>query len=41
MNAGGEHQIKAGFQTEKISNDVQSGYNADRIIYYGGSPTPT
>jgi hypothetical protein len=36
VNAGGEHQIKAGFQTEKISNDVQSGYNADRLIAYGG-----
>jgi hypothetical protein len=36
VNGGGEHQIKAGFQTEKISNDVQSGYNADRILYYAG-----
>lgn len=35
-SAAGEHQIKGGFQTEKISNDVQSGYNADRIIYYAG-----
>jgi hypothetical protein len=38
LNAGGEHQIKAGFQTERIANDVQSGYNADRIIYYAGIP---
>jgi outer membrane receptor protein involved in Fe transport len=38
LNAGGEHQIKGGFQTERIGNDVQSGYNADRIIYYGGLP---
>ncbi|MEX2660902.1 MAG: hypothetical protein WD227_03185, partial [Vicinamibacterales bacterium] len=36
VQAGGEHQIKAGFQSEAISNDVQSGYNADRIIHYGG-----
>jgi hypothetical protein len=36
VNAGGEHQIKAGFQTEAIANNVQSGYNADRIIHYGG-----
>jgi hypothetical protein len=36
LNAGGEHQIKVGLQTEKISNDVQSGYNADRLIAYGG-----
>ena len=38
VQAGGEHQIKAGFQTERISNDVQSGYNADRILYYAGRP---
>jgi hypothetical protein len=38
VNAGGEHQFKAGFQSEEISNDVQSGYNADRIIHYGGIP---
>ena len=38
VNAGGEHQIKAGFQTENINNDVQKGYNADRIIFYGGLP---
>jgi hypothetical protein len=36
VNAGGEHQIKGGFQSEKIFNDVQTGYNADRIIYYAG-----
>ena len=34
LNAGGEHAIKAGFQTEEIQNDVQQGYNADRILYY-------
>lgn len=38
LTAGGEHQIKVGFQSEKISNDVQSGYNADRILYYAGIP---
>lgn len=36
VTAGGEHQIKGGYQTEKIFNDVQSGYNADRILYYAG-----
>lgn len=36
VNGIGEHQFKAGFQTERISNDVQSGYNADRILYYAG-----
>lgn len=36
FNAAGEHQVKFGYQTEKISNDVQKGYNADRIIYYAG-----
>jgi hypothetical protein len=32
----GEHQLKGGVQIEKIYNDVQSGYNADRILYYAG-----
>ena len=41
LNAGGQHQIKGGFQTERISNDVQSGYNADRILYYAGRPYTT
>jgi hypothetical protein len=36
LTAAGEHQIKGGYQTEKIYNDVQSGYNADRILYYAG-----
>ena len=36
LNAAGEHQFKVGYQTEKISNDVKAGYNADRILYYGG-----
>ncbi|HEY0875044.1 MAG TPA: TonB-dependent receptor [Vicinamibacterales bacterium] len=36
VNAGGEHQIKGGIQAERISNDVLSGYNADRLIAYGG-----
>jgi hypothetical protein len=34
----GEHQIKGGLQTERISNDVLSGQNADRILYYAGRP---
>ncbi|MGZ5446113.1 MAG: TonB-dependent receptor [Thermoanaerobaculia bacterium] len=34
LNAGGQHAIKAGFQREQIANDVASGYNADRILYY-------
>jgi hypothetical protein len=34
LNAGGQHAIKLGFQTEEIQNDVQQGYNADRILYY-------
>lgn len=38
FSAGGDHQLKAGFQIENISNDVQSGYNADRILYYAGRP---
>jgi hypothetical protein len=37
LRAGGEHQIKGGFQLEMISNDVQSGYNADRLLAYGGN----
>lgn len=36
FSAAGEHQVKFGYQTEKISNDVQRGYNADRILYYAG-----
>ena len=34
VEAGGDHTIKLGVQTEEIYNDVQSGYNADRILYY-------
>jgi hypothetical protein len=42
LSAAGEHQFKLGFQSERISNDVLSGYNADRILYYGGnSYSPT
>jgi hypothetical protein len=37
----GEHSIKGGVQTEKISNDAQTGYNGDRIIYYAGRPYTT
>ncbi len=38
FSAAGEHQVKGGFQTEFIYNDVQKGYNADRILYYAGRP---
>jgi hypothetical protein len=34
VSAAGDHALKGGFQTEEIYNDVQSGYNADRILYY-------
>jgi outer membrane receptor protein involved in Fe transport len=36
FTGAGEHAIKTGFQREQIGNDVQVGYNADRIIYYWG-----
>jgi hypothetical protein len=38
VQAAGDHQIKVGAQFEQIYNDVQSGYNADRILYYAGRP---
>ncbi len=41
FSGGGDHQIKFGAQIEKIYNDVQSGYNADRILYYAGRPYQT
>ena len=28
--------MKFGYQNEEIYNDVASGYNADRILYYWG-----
>jgi hypothetical protein len=34
VSLAGEHSIKFGYQTEEIFNDVASGYNADRILYY-------
>lgn len=34
FTGAGEHALKAGFQREKIHNDVSDGYNADRILYY-------
>lgn len=37
----GDHSIKVGIQTERLGNDVQSGYNADRILYYAGRPYST
>jgi hypothetical protein len=36
FTAGGQHQIRGGYQTERIANDAQTGYNADRIINYAG-----
>ena len=36
FSAGGQHQLKFGYQTEDIFNDVKTGYNADRILYYAG-----
>jgi hypothetical protein len=36
VTGAGEHQIKFGYQGEWIGNDVQKGYNADRILYYAG-----
>ncbi len=41
LSGFGEHAVKVGYQTEKISNDVQRGYNADRILYYAGRPYAT
>ncbi len=32
----GDHQIKGGVQADRIANDVTSGYNGDRILYYAG-----
>jgi hypothetical protein len=34
FNLAGDHSLKFGYQTEEISNDVRSGYNADRVMYY-------
>ncbi len=34
FRGAGDHSLKFGYQNEKIANDVASGYNADRIIYY-------
>jgi len=36
FEAAGEHSLKFGYQNEEIYNDVASGYNADRILYYWG-----
>jgi hypothetical protein len=36
ITAAGDHALKAGYQTEQITNDVQTSYNADRILYYWG-----
>ena len=34
FTAAGDHSLKGGYQNEQIANDVASGYNADRILYY-------
>ncbi len=34
FRGAGDHSLKFGYQNEKIANDVSSGYNADRILYY-------
>jgi hypothetical protein len=34
FTAAGDHSLKGGYQNEVISNEVLSGYNADRILYY-------
>jgi hypothetical protein len=36
FTAAGDHTLKFGFQAEQISNEVASGYNADRLMYYWG-----
>ncbi len=36
FRGAGDHSLKFGYQNEKIFNDVASGYNADRILYYWG-----
>lgn len=41
LSAFGEHSLKVGVQTERLGNDVQEGYNADRILYYAGRPYAT
>ena len=37
FKGAGDHSLKFGYQNEKIFNDVASGYNADRILYYWGT----
>jgi len=34
FRGAGDHSLKGGYQYEEIYNDVQRGYNADRILYY-------
>jgi hypothetical protein len=36
FRGAGDHSLKFGYQNEEIYNDVASGYNADRILYYWG-----
>jgi len=37
FSAAGDHTLKVGIQVENITNEVQSGYSADRMIYYWGT----
>jgi len=41
FSAAGDHTLKFGAQVENIMNDVVSGYNADRILYYWGKSYST
>ncbi len=34
FKGAGDHSLKFGYQNEEIYNSVNSGYNADRILYY-------
>jgi hypothetical protein len=34
FQGAGDHSLKFGYQNEEIYNSVNSGYNADRILYY-------
>ena len=41
FRGAGDHSLKFGYQNEEIYNDVRSGYNADRILYYWGNSYTT
>ncbi len=34
FRGGGQHSLKAGYQTEEISNDKRAAWNAERVLYY-------